>query len=135
MSSNAPSSRANAIKFPHTVRPNHSYPVQLELRYKVFRDGQPVEHGNGQTQLLSSSEVVFTADHPLPLGAVEVALDWPFWLDGVCPLQVVVFGDVLHGSDQTVTVRIKRHEFRTRRLPPKSQSINNPESHLSSLRA
>ena len=120
MSPNVPSPRTRAVEFPHTVSSNRSYPVQLDLSYKVVRNGQPVEHGNGRTRQFSSSEVVvFAADHPLPIGAVELVLNWPFLLDGICPLQVVVFGQVLPGSDQAVTVRIERHEFRTRRVSPK----------------
>jgi hypothetical protein len=135
VSPNVPS-RARTVELPHAVRSNRSYPVQLDLCYKVVRDGQPVEHGNGRTRQFSSSEVVvFAADHPLPIGAVELALDWPFLLDGVCPLQVVVFGQVLPSSDQAVTVKIERHEFRTRRLPAKPQSANRPESHVRSLGA
>ena len=130
-----PSTRARAIELPLPVGSHRSYPVQLDLRYKFIRGGQLVERGNGRTRQFSSSEVVFTADHPLPIGAVELALDWPFRLDGTCPLQVVVFGHVLPGSDQAVTVRIERHEFRTRRMPPKSQSADRAESHISNLSA
>ena len=135
MSTSVPSPRASVIEFPRSVRSTRSYPVQLGLRYKVVRDGQPVEHGSGRTRQFSSSELVFAADQPLPIGAVELALDWPFRLDGVCPLQVVVFGRVLHGSDQAVTVKIERHEFRTRRVLSKSPSTIRPDSQISSLRA
>ena len=135
MSSNVPSPRSSAIDLPRTVPANRSYPVQLGLRYKVVRDGRPVVQGNGLTRQLSSSELVFTTDQRLPIGAVVVALDWPFRLDGVCPLQVVVFGYVLHGSDQACTVRIERHEFRTRRLPPNSQTNGRTESQITSLPA
>lgn len=135
MSSYVPSGWASAIAMRRTVHANRSYPVQLGLRYKVVREGQAVVQGNGRTRQLSSSELVFTTDQPLPNGAVEVALDWPFRLDGICPLQMVVFGHVLHGSDQAYTVRIERHEFRTRRLSPNSQSTDRPESQISSLPA
>lgn len=135
MPSNVPSPRSSAIELPRTLRSNRSYPVQLGLRYKVVRDGQSIVNGHGRTRQLSSSELVFTTDQRLPIGAVEVALDWPFRLDGVCPLQVVVFGHVLHGSDQACTVRIERHEFRTRRLPPNSQSPDRPGSEISSMPA
>lgn len=133
MSPNVPSRRANAFEIPVTGRSNRSYPVQLDLRYKVVRDGQPAEHGIGRTRQFSSSELVFTADGRLPIGAVELALDWPFRLDGICPLQVVVFGHVLGGSDGGVTVRIDRHEFRTRRVP-KPQSTDRPQTNTISLR-
>lgn len=135
MSSHVPSGWASAIALRRTVHANRSYPVQLGMRYKVVRDGQAVVQGIGRTRQLSNSELVFTTDQPLPNGAVEVALDWPFRLDGNCPLQMVVFGHVLNGSDQTCTVRIERHEFRTRRLPPNSQSTDRSESEISSMPA
>ena len=127
MSSNVPRLAGVVTKLPAAGSPNRCYPVQLDLRYKVLRNGQPVEHGNGRTRQFSSSELVFTAERALPIGAVELALDWPFRLDGVCPLQVVVFGQVLGGSERAVMVKIERHEFRTRRLPPKSQSTDRPQ--------
>ena len=130
MSPNVPSPRSRAIEILPNVHSNHSYPVELELHYKIVRDGQPVEHGIGRTRQFSSSEaVVFTADRPLPIEAVELVLDLPFLLDGVCPLQVIVFGHVLTGSHQAVTVKIERHEFRTRRIPPNRQSTDCPKSH------
>lgn len=113
-------------------RSSRSYPVRLDLRYKIIRDGKPVHHGTGRTRQLSSTELIFSADHPLPIGTVEVAIDWPIWLDGICPLQLIVFGHVI-GSDQAVSVKIVRHEFRTRRLPPRSQSTDRPESYIRSL--
>ena len=132
MSPNVPSRRANTVEIPVAGCSNRSYPVQLDLRYNVVRDGQPAEHGIGRTRRFSSSELVFTADARLPIGPVELALDWPFRLDGICPLQVVVFGHVLGGSDRAITVRIDRHEFRTRRVP-KPQSTDRPQSHTISL--
>lgn len=117
-------------EFPVGGRSNRSYPVQLDLRYKVIHDGKPLGHGSGRTRQFSSSVLVFTADQPLSTGAVELALDWPFLLDGVCPLQLVVFGHVLHGSNHVVTVKIARHEFRTRRPSLSSKASHGPESHI-----
>ena len=134
MSFIVPSTRGRAIRFPLTVGSNRSYPVQLELSYKVVRDGQFVEHGNGRTRHFSSSQLVFAANDSLPIGPVELAVDWPFLLGGVCPLQLVVFGHVLHGSDKAVTVSIDRHEFRTRRSQKLASTIP-PESHVTRLRA
>ncbi len=69
---------------PAAGRSNRRYPVQLDLRYKVLRGGEPLR-GIGVTREFSSTEVKFAADQDLPLGAlIELSLAWPLRLDGVC---------------------------------------------------
>jgi hypothetical protein len=66
---------------------------------------------------MSSSGLLFVADHPLSPGLkVEILLSWPVKLDKRIPLKLVVQGQVVRaegGDEIHIAVMIKRHEFRT----------------------
>jgi hypothetical protein len=98
---------------PAAGRSNRRYPVQLDLRYQVLRGGKPLR-GIGVTREFSSTEVKFAADQDLPLGAlIELSLAWPQRLDGVCPLQLMVFGKIAAIDEKGTILTISRYEFRT----------------------
>lgn len=95
--------------------PRRRYPVQIHLRYKVLRDGFVAARGSGKSREFGGGKLSFHADSPLLEGAdLELALDWPLRLEGVCPLQLVVFGRVIASNQEGSTLEIVRHEFRTR---------------------
>ena len=94
-------------------RLSHRYPVCMEVEYRLLR----AQWGNsGRTLNMSSSGICFsTSERLLPGELVEVAVDWPILLDGVCPLKLVITGRVVR-SDETQAVIIReRHQFHTRR--------------------
>ena len=45
---------------------------------------------------------------------MQLSLDWPLRLDGICPLQLMIFGRVVRSAKEGCTLRIVRYEFRTR---------------------
>jgi len=45
---------------------------------------------------------------------VEVSVNWPARLDGICALQFVAMGRVVRADGDRAAVRIERYEFRTR---------------------
>jgi len=52
----------------------------------------------------------FSADQDLPQGLdVELSLDWPLQVDGACPLQLMIFGRVLHSGEEGSTLKIARN--------------------------
>ncbi len=58
-------------------RSGRRYPIAANLRYLVCGEGIRDE-GYGQTVDLSSSGVLFQADHALPTGVeIEIAIAWP----------------------------------------------------------
>jgi hypothetical protein len=64
---------------------------------------------------MGSSGILFTTEEKLVLGRmVEVSVNWPARLDGVCPLQFVVTGRVVRSDSDRAAVRIERYEFKTR---------------------
>ena len=70
--------------------------------------------GSGTVADLSRSGVRFMTDSPPPDGAkIELRLAWPFLLQNVCPLELVLRGKVF-GTDPRGTVATLHHyEFRT----------------------
>lgn len=89
------------------------YPVSMQLRYKT--DGRIPRVGMGQTNQMSTNEVVFTADQSLDPGTkLEISIAWPALLNGRVALQLIVAGDVVASRESLTTVRIRKYHFRTR---------------------
>ena len=99
--------------------------MSLEVRYSVAGRRGPVETGLGRTIDMSSSGLSFTADTPLSIGQrLDMSIDWPARLDDDVQLQVVVSGVVVRTDGAVITLRIERHEFRTRRaVLPRLESL------------
>ncbi len=92
------------------------YPISLDLQYKVLRGGRVEKTGTGRTLNISSHGVLFETTDSMPQqGTVELAMQWPFLLQGVCGLKLVMRGRIVRsGDDQHVTaVRADYREFRT----------------------
>lgn len=101
-------------------RSHQRYPVTLELVYRLLAQNKAQPRQRGQTLNISSGGVLFKPEIPdaLPVGAsVELALSWPFLLDGVRPLNLVMVGSVVRGDGTGVAVQVIRHEFRTAPAP------------------
>jgi hypothetical protein len=97
-------------------RLNGRYPITLELQYKMLNKGR-VEHlGLGRTLNISSGGVLFEADgHLPPNGPIELALSWPFLLEGICNLKLVMRGRVVRcdTGSRAIAVKAEYHEFHT----------------------
>lgn len=109
---------AHTVRFlePHSAdqRMNRRYPITLDIEYKLIRKGRVERLGLGRTLNISSSGVLFEAKESLPAGSsIELLMHWPFMLEGVCPLKLVIHGFVVRSDSKGVAVRSKHHEFRT----------------------
>ena len=109
---------APAVRFLESHRAdqrlNRRYPIALEIEYKLLRKGRVERLGLGRTLNVSSGGVLFEADEPLPAGnSIELLMYWPFLLEGVCPLKLVIHGNVVRSDGKRVAVQTKHHEFRT----------------------
>ena len=101
---------------PHRVdqRLNRRYSITLEIEYKLLRKGRVERLGLGRTLNVSSGGVLFEANESLPAGSsIEILMQWPFLLEGVCPLKLVIHGSVVRSDSRRIAVRAKHHEFRT----------------------
>ena len=93
-------------------RSHRRYPIILEVEYKLLKRSQVVEFGSGSTLNISSSGVLFDANDTLhSTGVIELTLRWPFLLDGVCPLKLVIQGLVVRNHDKRIALSIKQHQF------------------------
>ena len=86
--------------------------MELEFSYPKFG---PASTGYGRTTSLNSDEVVFEADRELPdSGRIDLRISWPFLLQSVCPLELLVSGRIAASCGRKTVVQIERYEFRTR---------------------
>jgi c-di-GMP-binding flagellar brake protein YcgR len=100
-------------------RGNSRFPVREEVRYRMLNAKSVKVAGVGRTLDISSGGILFTTEERLPIGKlVEVAVNWPATLGGVCALRFVAVGRVVRAENNKAAVRIERYEFKTRRLDP-----------------
>jgi hypothetical protein len=86
----------------------------LEVEYKLLKRGRVVQFGSGKTLNVSSSGVLFEVNDALPSsGPIELMLNWPFLLDGVFPLKLLIQGHVIRNDGNRIAVSIEHHEFHT----------------------
>jgi hypothetical protein len=63
---------------------------------------------------VSSNGILFEADDVLPAGrSIQLAIKWPFLLDGGCALKLHVRGIIIRSDANKAAVQIAHHEFRT----------------------
>jgi hypothetical protein len=95
-------------------RLHRRYPISLHVEYKLLRKGRVALHGFGRTLNISSGGVLLSVNDSLPLGGlIKLAINWPFLLEGVCPLKLQIGGRVVRSDVKKVAVQIQHHEFRT----------------------
>jgi hypothetical protein len=91
------------------------FPLREEVRYKLLHARGAQITGVGKTLNIGSGGILFTTEQQLPLGRmVELSVNWPARLDGVCLLKFVATGQVVRSELGQAAVRIERYEFRTR---------------------
>jgi hypothetical protein len=96
-------------------RGTNRFPVQQDVRYRVIQARNDKVSGSGTTLNIGSGGILFTTEEKLELGRmVEISVNWPARLDGVCPLQFVATGRVVRSESGKAAVRIERYEFKTR---------------------
>jgi hypothetical protein len=85
----------------------------MELRFSYRRGGVTLL-GTGLARNLTNVEVLIESDQELPVsGEIQLRIKWPFLLQSVCPLELVIEGSIgNYYCDQSV-VLIRSYEFRT----------------------
>lgn len=93
------------------------FAIEQEVLYKILDHRAAVpESGAGKTLDISSGGVLFETQQRLRAGKrVELSVNWPAQLDGVCPLKFVAVGRVVRAEETRAAMHIEQHEFRTRR--------------------
>jgi hypothetical protein len=99
-------------------RRSSRFPIEREVRYKTLSQRSEILSGVGRTLNISSSGVLFTTDHELPIGTrLEVSISWPAQLNERCLLNLVARGRITRQESGHLALQIQQYEFRT-------QSIN-----------
>ena len=94
-------------------RADRRYDLQLSLTFSYEQSGQAVT-GAGYTINLSSGGIRFSTDAPPPVGVeIELVIDWPVLLQGICALQLVVNGTVVFTQGDWTAIQTRRLTFRT----------------------
>ena len=96
-------------------RQKNRFDVHTNLRYRMI-ERKNVISGAGKTLNVSSSGMLFTTEHELPVGrTIKIEIEWPALLDGTCLLKLVGTATVVRSLERHAAIRILRYEFRTRR--------------------
>lgn len=105
---------------PRDQRLHKRYPIKLDVQYRLLNGHRLTEVGSGRTSNMSSAGIFFETKHVLPIRKpIELAIDWPFLLEGSCRLKLIVQGSILRSDAWGTAVEIKQHEFRTSKRSPK----------------
>jgi hypothetical protein len=95
-------------------RGDRRYGIHLDLRWKLIRRRRVLDSGTGHTVDLSSGGILFNPGRQLPVGLnVELSISWPVLLRNVAPLQLIVSGKIVRGSQNRAAIAMIQHEFRT----------------------
>jgi len=98
-------------------RRSSRFPIERELRYKTLSQRSEIINGTGKTLNISSSGVLFTAAHELPVGTrLEVSISWPAQLNERCLLNLVARGRITRQEEGQLALQIQQYEFRTQSL-------------------
>jgi hypothetical protein len=99
-------------------RRSSRFPIEREVRYKTLNQRTEILSGNGKTLNISSSGVLFTSDHDLPVGTrLEVSISWPAQLNEKCLLNLVARGRITRHHQGQLALQIQQYEFRTQSRP------------------
>ena len=94
-------------------RADRRYEFELPLRF-LCKKGEAQHTGSGLTKDLGRKGIRFVSDNPPPRAAdVELRIEWPVLLQGVCLLELWVWGRVLRNDEHGTVARISKYEFHT----------------------
>jgi hypothetical protein len=113
---------------PAERRRSSRFPIERDLRYKTLNQRSEILAGNGKTLNISSSGVLFTSDHDLPVGTrLEVSISWPAQLNEKCLLNLVARGRVTRHTKGQLALQIQQYEFRTQSRPGNKENKENKQ--------
>lgn len=90
------------------------YDCELELRFESWNKRGTELRGHGVTSDLSRKHLRFQTEQRPQVGdRMEARIAWPFLLQNVCRLQLVVRGPVVAVGERGTLVGIESYEFQT----------------------
>lgn len=107
-------------------RLHRRYPIELDAEFELLKKGRVELLGRAKTLNISSGGILLSTDDSLPIGGlIKLAVNWPFLLDGVCRLKLVVRGRIVRSDGQRIAIQTKHQEFRTA-SDRSSRSVSKP---------
>jgi hypothetical protein len=99
---------------PGDRRSERRYEFASPLQFRYTGESGEAKEGWGQTTDLSREAIRFQSETLPPVGVqLEARIAWPFLLQGVCKLELVVLGSIRKVTDRGAVLSIQRYEFRT----------------------
>jgi PilZ domain len=99
-------------------RKSQRFPIGLDVHYRTLGRRSDAFVGTGKTINISSSGVLFTSQHELPIGTrLEVSMRWPMKLNEKCGLNLVATGRVVRHAKGQLALRFQEWQFRTTSQP------------------
>ena len=96
-------------------RRSNRFPLSEELKYRLIQSRKPMTIRSGRTLNFASKGILFGTEEQLPLGhLVELAVNWPAFLRGTCPMKFVATGWVVRSEPNLAAIRVERYELKTR---------------------
>jgi hypothetical protein len=94
------------------------FPVELNVRYRTLSEG-PALVGSGRTVNVSSCGLLIASEKAkVRVGTrLQLTMDWPFLLQEITPLQLVVSCRVTRSRLGEFAVRLDQYQFRTKKRP------------------
>jgi hypothetical protein len=90
------------------------FPLSLQLRYKAVSRDMAL-FGVGRTNLMSSTELIFTSEQSIEPGmTAEISIAWPVLLDNSVRLQLILEGAIVRSEGRIAQVRIAKYYYKTR---------------------
>jgi len=90
------------------------YEFQSQIQFQYADERGRMHGGCGVTADLSRSGVRFRVEEDLPVGSyVEARIAWPFKLQNICPLELLVEGPVMRSKAGETVLKLERYELRT----------------------
>ncbi len=94
-------------------RTSARYGFVTTLRYRAFRQINPIASGAGKTIDMSAGGLAVTIGRTLEAGVeIELALDWPGLYHGRPRMRLHVWAEVLRSDPSSTALRILTSEFR-----------------------
>jgi hypothetical protein len=105
---NRPNENRNSLRFPLSLK--------VHYRSKGGQEGTGILCNMGSYGVLFQCGVLFARGEQ-----IQISIEWPYLLDGSCPLQLCLNGRILRSSESGTAVLILKHVFRTARRPVQAE--------------
>jgi PilZ domain len=96
------------------LQPERREQLRFAIALKMSYSLKSGVHGDGEISNISSAGLLFKAAEQFDVKSkVEVAIAWPYLLNGYCSLRLWVRGHVVRSNKCGTALALDKYEFRT----------------------